>query len=216
MKIKWFGHSCFLITSAHGVRILTDPFDDTVGYEVPQIAADIVSTSHQHFDHNNTEIVEGKFFLVNKTGTFSNKNIKMKGIAAFHDEHNGRERGRNIIYNFIVDGIRVCHCGDLGHMLTHEQAAEIGPVDVLLLPVGGVATIGAEQAKQVAGLLKPELIIPMHFQTEVLTFPLEQVERFIGKMGKSKCIYTGKQEIELQPGKFSASSPKVMVLAYGS
>ena len=95
MKIKWFGHSCFLITSAHGARILTDPFDDTVGYEVPQIAADIVSTSHQHFDHNNTEIVEGKFFLVNKTGTFSNKNIKMKGIAAFHDEHNGRERGPN-------------------------------------------------------------------------------------------------------------------------
>ncbi|TWH52005.1 MBL fold metallo-hydrolase [Sporomusa sp. KB1] len=211
MKIKWFGHSCFLITADNGVSVLTDPFDGTVGYKVPEVAADIVTTSHDHHDHNYTQAVQGDFLHVNKTGTFSHKGIEMVGVATFHDERNGAQRGKNTIYKFIVDGIHICHCGDLGHMLTPEQMKEIGHVDTLLLPVGGFATIGPEQAVEVTKLLNPSLIIPMHFQTEVLNFPLAGVEDFLEKMGGGQ--HVGKQEVEFDKESLGSVS-SVMVFEY--
>ncbi len=212
MKIKWFGHSCFLITADNGVSVLMDPFDKTVGYKVPKVAADIVSTSHDHFDHNYTEAMQGEFFHVNKTGKFSHKEIGVVGVATFHDEENGTQRGKNTIYKFIVDGIHICHCGDLGHILTPEQVEKIGQVDILLLPVGGFATIGPEQAIEVTNLLNPSLIIPMHFQTEVLKFPLAGVESFLEKMGGGK--YIDKQEVEFDKKSLLRLSANVMVLQY--
>ncbi len=113
MKLKWLGHSCFLLTADNGVRVLTDPFDSSVGYNVPEVAAYIVSTSHDHFDHSYIQAVQGDFLHVNKTGNFSHKGIDITGVAAFHDAENGAQRGKNTIYKFIIDGIHVCHCGDL-------------------------------------------------------------------------------------------------------
>lgn len=212
MKIKWFGHSCFLLTSDNGVNILIDPFDVSVGYKLPEVAADIVSTSHEHFDHNNTEIVQGDFYHVNKTGTFSHKGIEMKGVATYHDEVNGEERGHNIIYKYIIDGLHICHCGDLGHTLSEEQIKQIGHVDTLLIPVGGIATIGPEQAVDIIKRLKPSLVIPMHFHTDVLNFTLGKLEHFLEKIGGGH--HLGKQEIEFDKNTLSNLPSNVMVLNY--
>ena len=194
MKIKWLGHSCFLLTADNGVTILTDPFDSSVGYKVPEVAADIVSTSHDHFDHNYIKAVIGDFFHVNKTGTFFHKGIEINGVAAFHDEENGAQRGKIIIYKFIVDGIHICHCGDLGHLLTPKHVEEIGHVDILLIPVGGFYTIGPSQAVEVVNMLHPSVIIPMHFKTSVIKFPIEGVENFLQLIGGGQRV--GKQEVE--------------------
>ncbi|WP_432718721.1 MBL fold metallo-hydrolase [Pectinatus frisingensis] len=215
MKIKWFGHSCFLITAGNGVRVLTDPFDETVGYKVPKVAADIVSTSHEHFDHSYTQAVQGDFFHVNKVGAFSHKGIEMVGVATFHDEENGAQRGKNTIYKFIVDRMHICHCGDLGHVLTSEQIKDIGHVDILLLPVGGSyngPTIGPDQAVEVARLLNPSVIIPMHFNTDVIKFPLAGVESFFKKMGGGQ--YIGKQEVEFDKKSLLGLSASVMAFEY--
>jgi len=195
MKIKWLGHSCFLFTSNSGIRIITDPFDDTVGYRLPEEKADIVLTSHDHFDHNYIEAVKGSFVHVNKPGSTTVKGIPVTGVSTYHDEKNGSKRGKNIVFKLDIDGVKVCHCGDLGHILTEEQVREIGDVDVLLVPVGGTFTVDAAGAMQVVKQLKPAVTIPMHFKTEDLSFNIDGVEKFLELAGGGQRVE--RQEIEL-------------------
>lgn len=211
MKIKWLGHACFLITSDSGVRILTDPFDETVGYELPNVEADIVASSHDHFDHNHLSVVKGSFKVLDKPGKFSEKGIEVNGVSTYHDKSKGSERGKNVIFNFLIDGINLCHCGDLGHVLTEEQVKEIGKVDILLVPVGGTFTVNASEAYEVVKQLNPKVTIPMHFKTDVLDFPIDGVDKFISVAGTGKKL--GKQEIEINKDNLSEFSP-IVVLSY--
>ncbi|EHJ00312.1 Zn-dependent hydrolase of the beta-lactamase fold protein [Clostridium sp. DL-VIII] len=186
MKIKWFGQSCFMITSKNGTKILTDPYKKMLGYKLPEIEANIVSTSHEHSDHNNIKAVSGDFMHINELGTFSKDGIEIKGIQTFHDKASGAKRGKNTIYNFKVDGINICHCGDLGHTLDANIVKEIGNVDILLLPVGGMATIDAVDAVNVMKQLKPRVVIPMHYRTKALGifgFIFAKVDKFISASG---------------------------------
>lgn len=137
MKIKWLGHSCFLITGENGVRILTDPFDETVGYQLPAVEADIVTSSHDHFDHNHIGVVKGDFVHLNEPGLYRERDIEIRGIGSYHDGQGGQKRGDNIIFTFRLEGISVCHLGDLGHLLEDEQIRAIGPVDILLVSSRG-------------------------------------------------------------------------------
>lgn len=168
MNIKWLGHACFKLTSEKGTVIVTDPFDESVGYPMPNVKADIVTSSHSHFDHNYFKAVKGNFDIVDTVGEHNIKGINIKGVNTFHDDEHGAKRGKNIVFVFDIDGIRVCHMGDLGHVLTEKQVEEIGPVDVLLIPVGGYYTIDAKQAVEVMNQLKPKITIPMHYKRSLL------------------------------------------------
>ncbi|WP_297417952.1 MBL fold metallo-hydrolase [Clostridium sp.] len=186
MKIKWFGQSCFMITSENGTKILMDPFNKMLGYKLPEIEANIVSTSHEHGDHNNIRAVKSTFIHINESGEFSKDGIEIKGVQTFHDKVSGTKRGKNIIYNFKVDGINICHCGDLGHTLNSNLMKEIGNVDILLLPVGGRATIDAIDAVTVMKQLNPIVVIPMHYRTKALGifgFLFAKVDKFISASG---------------------------------
>lgn len=178
MKIRWFGHSCFYITSNNGTRILTDPFADSVGYRFPNEEADIVTVSHNHYDHNNTKAVRGNFEAFNKVGLYEYKDVQIKGIPSFHDKVKGWKRGANIIFVMNVDGIRVCHLGDLGHIPGQIQVSGVGQIDILMVPVGGIFTVDAEGARDVVELLKPKIVIPMHYKTPHLSFKLEGADKF--------------------------------------
>jgi len=186
LKIKWFGQSCFMITSKNGTRVLTDPFNKMLGYKLPEIEANIVSTSHDHSDHNNINAVKGGFTHINEVGNFSKDGIEIKGVGTFHDKTSGSKRGENIVYTFNIDGINVCHCGDLGHILSPNQIEEIGNVDILLLPVGGLVTINAFDAVQVMKQLNPTIVIPMHYRTKALWlmgYAFAKVDKFISASG---------------------------------
>ncbi|PLV57517.1 MBL fold metallo-hydrolase [Thermotoga sp. SG1] len=178
MKITWFGHACFSL-EIEGITIVTDPFDESVGYPIPNVTANVVTESHQHFDHNAHHLVKGNFRLINSPGSYTVDGVKIKGIETFHDSSHGRERGKNIAFVFEGEGLRVCHLGDLGHVLTPSQVKEIGEVDVLLVPVGGTYTIGPREAKEVSGLLEAKFIIPMHYKTKYLKFNLLPVDEFL-------------------------------------
>lgn len=179
MKIKWLGHASFLISSDSGVRIITDPYEpnDKLRYREINESADIVTVSHDHSDHSNVATVKGNPQVVK--GSAEVKGIEFKGISAFHDTAGGKDRGRNTIFCFEVDGVKVCHLGDLGHGLTADGVAAIGAVDVLLLPVGGFYTIDAIVASKVAEQLKPGVVIPMHFKNTQCDFPIAGVEEFL-------------------------------------
>ncbi|HHY03633.1 MAG TPA: MBL fold metallo-hydrolase [Thermoanaerobacterales bacterium] len=186
MKIRWFGHACFLFESKDGTKIVTDPFDGSVGYKVPKIEADILTVSHDHYDHNYVEGVQGDPQIIRSEGEFEVCGIKIKGVSAFHDEVKGEKRGSIIIYVFEIDGLKICHLSDLGHLLSKAQIEEIGKVDVLLTPVGGTFTIDAEGAVAVVEQLSPKLVIPMHYKTPAVSMPIDPVDDFTEKIGQGR------------------------------
>jgi len=211
MKIQWLGHSCFLLTAQDGTRVLTDPFNPEIGYPAPAVEADIVTTSHQHVDHNYTKVVKGKFTVVNSPGSHVIKGIEILGVPTFHDEAKGAKRGKNLIFRIILDGISVIHCGDLGHQLSAEQVKALGTVDVLLLPVGGYYNIDHKEAKMVMDALHPRLTVPMHFKTPAINFPIQPAEPFLALVGGGN--RAGAMDIEVDHASL-AQGPQVLVLDY--
>ncbi|RTZ94040.1 MAG: MBL fold metallo-hydrolase [Deltaproteobacteria bacterium] len=214
MKIKWYGHASFLIVSDDGVRIITDPYepgayDGGIAYKPIEDTADIVTVSHDHADHNYVQGIKGNPEVVKGPGTHESKGITFSGYATFHDPSQGKERGENTMFVFTVDGVTVCHAGDLGHLLSADDAKALGPIDVLMLPIGGVFTLDPREASEVMDILKPGILIPMHFKTPGCGFPIASVEEFLE--GKPDVQRAGGAEITLT--KDSLPSPtRVVVL----
>lgn len=199
MKLKWLGHASFLLQADDGTRIITDPFGEYPGlrYEPIQEAADVVLVSHDHGDHCGAK-VRGNPAQVKGAGLKKAGGIEFKGIPTYHDTAEGRERGRNLVFCFTVDGLRICHLGDLGHELSDSQLAEIGQVDVLMVPVGGFYTIDATTAGAVCDRIKPRVTVPMHFKTRECDFPISGVDDFL--KGKAWVRRLDTTEIELSRG----------------
>jgi len=211
MKLKWLGHSCFLITSETGLKIITDPYSTGGGmnYSPVNEAADIVTVSHNHRDHNNVAAVPGKPEVITGSGTKTAKGIQFKGIASHHDKSMGKERGANTIFCFTVDGIKLCHLGDLGHELSQEEIAQIGNVDVLFIPIGGSYTIDAKVASKVIDDLKPKVVAPMHYKTPKCDFPITGVADFLADKKNVKNLNSS--EIELKAGKLPEATEIVVL-----
>jgi len=199
MKIKYLAHAAFMITTEGGVKIITDPYTAGHGMQYGAIkeTADIVTVSHEHGDHNNAAGIKGNPAVLKAGGEA--EGIQFKAIETFHDEKKGSRRGKNNIFCFEVDGIKLCHAGDLGHILTPEQKKEIGKVDVLMVPVGGFFTIDADGATEVCNQLKPVIAIPMHYKTDKADFPIASVTDFL--MGKKSVTRSNDSEIELTKDK---------------
>ena len=212
MRIKWLGHSCFKISSKNGTRIVTDPFDDNLGYRIPSVETDIVTVSHGHYDHNFVDCLNGSFEVIDKVGDFNVKGIPIRGIHTFHDEEEGAKRGGNIVYTFVVDDIKICHLGDLGHLLTPSQLEMIGDVDVLLIPVGGVYTIAAPQAVEVINQLRPAVVVPMHYKTKSLRINIDPVDGFEQLMGSAE--RPTQQVVEINKDELDKDNLKVYILRY--
>jgi len=184
MKVKWYGHAAFLVTSDEGTKIIIDPYEPgafggQLSYGKIKDQADIVLTSHDHADHNDTAGLPGTPQAVKGSGPRTIKGISVKGVSTYHDPSKGSERGANTVFTIKVNQIQLCHLGDLGHLLSDKELAEIGPVDILLIPVGGFFTIDPKEATRVAEQIKPRVLIPMHFKTEKCGFSIAPVEDFL-------------------------------------
>ncbi len=216
MKLKWFGHSSFLMTAADGTRIITDPYepgcyDGAVGYGAIADEAEGVTVSHDHADHNACGSLPGSPKLVRGTGAHSVGPVAIRGFATWHDTNRGADRGENTVFVYEIDGLRVCHLGDLGHRLDDETTRAIGRVDVLLVPVGGLFTIDAAAATEVADRLGARVIVPMHFKTPRLGFDIAGVEGFLS--GKDNVKQIDGPEVELTKDGLPAA-PEVWVLEH--
>lgn len=212
MTLTWYGHSCFKIVGNGGqITIFTDPFDKSVGLTPPRGNADIVTVSHNHFDHNNIKAISGNPFVVDGPGEYEIKGVKIAGCQSFHDNKQGKEKGTNAIYLIEVDKIRLCHLGDFGQdSLTDSQLETIGEVDILLTPVGGETTIDAEKAVKIAEKIEPSVIIPMHFYLPDLKFKLAKVDDFLKEMGIEKKIAVDK--LTLKKKDLSGEKMKVILM----
>lgn len=199
MKIRWNGHSSFTIIASNGTVIITDPYEPggfggALKYGAIEDKADIVTVSHEHGDHNHISGLSGSPQVIRESGTA--KGISFKAVPAYHDDSKGSSRGVNNIIVFSVDGVRLCHLGDIGHQLTPDTIGTIGEVDVLFLPIGGYFTVDPNQAAQLMKALNAKIIVPMHFKTEKCGFPIAKLDDFLH--GKEEMVKTlGTSEIEV-------------------
>ncbi|MBI2858281.1 MAG: MBL fold metallo-hydrolase [Chloroflexi bacterium] len=191
--LRWFGQSAFLLTSSQGTRILIDPPSAATGYAISPIdGVDAVLVTHEHSDHNNVSVATGSPLVVrglSSTGWNSIdqkvKDVRVYSVSpaqpVYHDNQQGKQRGRNTIFVIEVDGMRLAQLGDLGHVLTTEIVKAMGAIDVLIVPVGGNFTIDAANATQVVGQLSPKVVVPMHFKTPKMRadWPGAGVEPFL-------------------------------------
>ncbi|OGF31522.1 hypothetical protein A2223_01890 [Candidatus Falkowbacteria bacterium RIFOXYA2_FULL_35_8] len=190
MNISWFGHSSFKLSEkidGKEVIVVTDPYGKDTGLFPPKISADVVTVSHDHFDHNNTEKVTGNqdeiTTIIDRPGEYETKKVFINGIPSFHDKKNGSERGSNTIFKIEIDHIVVAHLGDLGQKLTEEQIDFLGDIDVLLIPVGGKYTIDGAEAAEVVRQIEPRMVIPMHYKIPGLTIDIDDEKKFLKEMG---------------------------------
>ncbi len=211
VKISWYGHAMFAIEDDEGTRVITDPYDPQIGYNFPEIEANIVTVSHDHFDHNNVKGVKGNPIVIKEASPRDISGVKIEGVTSYHDASSGSERGSNIIYRWEMAGLNLAHLGDLGHPLDSSQAERLRDLDILFIPVGGVFTIDGEAAASLVEEIKPRVVIPMHYKTPVLNLPIAGVEPFTQRFkdvedaGKNP-IYLGKSNIP--------QATKVIVLDY--
>ena len=179
MKIEYLGHSCFKLTESTGTSVICDPYDEAVGYGVPEMSADAVTVSHHHYDHDAVKSVKGSPVIIDKECSYDLPGVDINAIKSFHDGEEGKLRGGNLIFKFRMDGIDVCHLGDLGEECSSALIDELLPVNVLLIPVGGTYTIDAEMAKEYVDRIMPEVVIPMHYRDKGCKLDIDKVDAFL-------------------------------------
>lgn len=168
MDITFLGHSSFRIKTRLAT-LVTDPFDPKmVGLKFSGVEADIVTISHQHQDHNQSQLIKNVKKVVDGPGEYEIMGVSILGYQTFHDDKRGELRGVNTVYVFEAENLRLAHLGDLGHILSQELIEELGDIDILMLPVGGEFTIGPKEAGQIVQDVEPSLVIPMHYQIQGL------------------------------------------------
>src|SRR3989344_1477469 len=187
MDITYLGHSSFKIKTKFAT-VVTDPFDpQKVGLKYTGVEGEIVTVSHLHDDHNATERVSGVKKIIEGPGEYEVSGISIMGFASYHDDKKGEERGGNTIYVIEADGLRLAHLGDLGHILSDDLVSEMGTIDILMVPVGGVYTIDSKEAGEGVGKIDPYFVMPMHYNVQGLTLSqaekMEPVETYLKESG---------------------------------
>ncbi len=197
MKIEYLGHSCFKLTESTGTSIVCDPYSDEIGYAMRKVSADAVTVSHGHYDHNAVHNVDGAPLLIDGGQNNGLAGVEISSIKSFHDTSRGKKRGENTIFKFRMDGIDVCHLGDLGEQCSSDLIETLLPVDVLLIPVGGTYTIDAEMAKEYVDRIMPDIVIPMHYRTRDCKLDIDRVDEFTGLFDGDSVEESEKCGIEL-------------------
>jgi L-ascorbate metabolism protein UlaG (beta-lactamase superfamily) len=210
LDITWLGHSCFRIKGKE-VTVITDPCHPSLGYSLSRLQANIVTVSHSHPGHSYTQAVTGEFKVIKGPGEYELKETFITGIATWHDADHGQKLGKNTVYLLELDSITLCHLGDLGHLPDSELIEDMGDIDVLFLPVGGISTIGGSTAAEIVRRLTPKVAIPMHYKTPALKKELEPVDKFLKEAGVKEKVSQPKLSVSRSN---LPTSTQVIVLDY--
>src|SRR5829696_1177605 len=176
-EFRWYGHNCFRIRGKDAV-VMTDPVGKKTGFTLAKQTADIVTVSSPQPEHANLAAVKPEFDTIDGPGEYEIHDVFVTGIRTHQDEANGTQRGHNTSYLIELEGMVICHLGDLGHALTEEQAEAMAGCDVLLVPAGGGSVLDPAGAVEVVGQLEPKIVIPMQYATAIGDRDLGGVEAF--------------------------------------
>ena len=201
MKIRYLGHSCFALTESTGTTVVTDPY-----------GADAVTVSHSHYDHNNVNGVKGNPVVFDKEGQYELGGVDITAVKSYHDDENGNARGENLIFKFRMDGLEICHLGDLGEGCSSSLIEMLLPVHVLLIPVGGTYTIDAEMAKEYVDRIMPSIVIPMHYKTKGLDMDIDKPDDFTEMFESEEVEELDGCELELSRDDVNEESTRVVLM----
>lgn len=211
MQLTWMGHSCFLMESQTGTKLLTDPPDEATGYNIAPQEVDAVTSSHAHHDHSNFALAPGARRITGLGKTVVG-DMEIEGFPSCHDNQNGALRGGNILYKITTDGLRLLHAGDIGVLPDEATLKAIGKVDVLLVPVGGVYTIDAQGARELANILHVNVLIPMHYKTSGCLLDLQELTPLLQNARDCAIHHMRQAELSLSPE--SLGQDRIIVLNY--
>lgn len=207
MLIRHIGHAEFLLETESGVRIVTDPYDESCGYPMHEITADVALVSHHHHDHDAVGCLKGSPRIIDSAGEYTpEQGIRVTAIRGFHDEKKGALRGETLLFLVETEGLRAVHLGDLGDDLDEKQLELLRKPDILMIPVGGFFTIDGKKAAETAKKLEAGIILPMHYKTEYNEdWPISGPEPFLEEFGEkefcrgAEALRVTKQDLECQP-----------------
>lgn len=215
MLIRHIGHAEFLIVTESGVRIVTDPYDASCGYPLQKTDADIALISHHHHDHDAVENLKGEPRIIDKAGQYTPEpDVRVTAVKGFHDDEQGSKRGETLLFLIETEGLRIVHLGDLGCALDNNQLEQLKKPDILMIPIGGFYTIGAEQAKQTAEQLGAGIILPMHYRTEYnQDWPISGPEAFLEQFA-TKEICQGAEAVRVTKADMMCQ-PRIIMFSTG-
>ena len=211
MEITWYGHSCFRMIERGVASVVTDPYDESIGYPLPRLRADIVTVSHDAPGHNAVDNVQRVQHPLTRPGEYEVGGLFITGVDTYNPDKKDKIR-RKIIFVFDFDGLTIGHLGDLDHVPSSSQIESLGPLDVLLTPVGGGAALTSGQAAEVISLIEPSLVIPMHYHTPYCgALKLDPVDKFLKEMGVSEANV--QESLKVTPSSLPEDT-QIIVLTY--
>ncbi|MBN1122875.1 MAG: MBL fold metallo-hydrolase [Anaerolineae bacterium] len=185
MEITWYGHSCFRLMERGVASIVADPFDESIGYPLPNLRADIVTISHNAPGHATFEYIKKVNYVLDRPGEYEIGGVFITGVATYHPDPEEGNGHRNIVFVYDFNDIVVGHLGNLDHVPSQSQIEQLGGIDVLLVPVGGGGALNSSQASEVISLIEPAIVIPMHYATPEYSLNLDPLDKFLKEMGVS-------------------------------
>ncbi len=209
MDVTWLGHGCFRLRG-RAAAVVTDPYPPAVGLKLARMDAEVVTVSHEHDNHNFTQVVRDGAYEIRGPGEYEVAGVSVIGIPTYHDAEKGAKHGRNTVYLIEIDDVRVCHLGDLGHKLEDAEAEAVTTPDVLLVPVGGASAMNGAQAAEVVRQLEPRYVIPMHYAIPGLKLKLDPIDRFLKEMGVT--VSEAQPKLAVQKSSVTEYETKVVVL----
>jgi L-ascorbate metabolism protein UlaG (beta-lactamase superfamily) len=184
MEITWYGHSCFRFMERGIASIVADPYDKSIGLGEPKVpASDIVTISHEARGHNNVELVKKVMHVLDRPGEYEIGGVFITGLATYNTEVEPDETRKNVVFLYDFDRARIAHLGDLDHVPSQSQIEQFGPIDVLLVPVGGGGGLTSSQAAEVISLIEPGVVVPMHYHTKGHKLGLDPLDKFLKELG---------------------------------
>ena len=220
LTLRWFGHAFFVVTSSDGVRVAMDPYGD-IGYPMPEVGADVVTVSHEHGDHNAPDRLAGSPAILRglKAGgadwnsiSYDLGDVRIAALPVYHDNVEGQKRGLNSIFVVETGGLRLAHLSDIGHTLSEATLEALGPIDILLVPVGGKFSIDGDQAREIMARLQPRITVPIHYKTPVTAgWPIEDESAFLSGLENVKRLDS--LTVTITPETLP-SRPEVWVMRY--
>jgi len=209
LDVTWLGHGCFRLRG-RGAAVVTDPYPPAIGLKLSRMDAEVVTVSHEHDNHNYTQVVRDGAYEIHGPGEYEIAGVSVIGVPTYHDEQKGAKHGRNTVYLIEIDDVRVCHLGDLGHKLDDSEAEAVASPDVLLVPVGGRSAINGAQAAEVVRQLEPRYVVPMHYAIPGLKIELDPLDRFLKEMGVATS--EAQPKLSVQKSSVAEYETKVVVL----
>lgn len=185
MEITWLGHSSLKIQSGDAT-LITDPYDRSLGVSMSRNSADIVTISHDHPHHSSVDEVGGNPRVLKGPGEYEIGSFYIRGIGTKRGELSHGPRQVNTIYSIRCEGLSVCHLGDLNDSLPARVADDLSKTDIVIVPAGGVCTLGVDRVVSLINLIGPRMVIPVHYGTDESNVELGPLTSFLSEIGASE------------------------------